>query len=67
VLDLIEAGMPLTEIVVQLGLYRAARDLGDIEAVASGNPSRVGKRMARKAVYRSTGRPTRRILRLFGL
>ena len=29
VLDLIEAGMPLTEIVVQLGLYRAARDLGD--------------------------------------
>jgi hypothetical protein len=51
VLDLIEAGMPLTEIVVQLGLYRAARDLGDIEAVASGNPSRVGKRMARKALY----------------
>ena len=47
--------------------YRAARDLGDIEAIGSGNPGRVAKRIARKKIYRTQGRLTRRWLRKFGL
>jgi hypothetical protein len=47
-------------------LYRAARDLGDIEAAAKG-PRTLGKRVARREVYRAEGRFTRRVLRRFGL
>ncbi|MFN2606923.1 MAG: hypothetical protein ABR511_03350 [Acidimicrobiales bacterium] len=47
-------------------LYRAARIMGDVQAAAKG-PGPLGKRLARKAVYRRTGRGTRRILRIFGL
>jgi hypothetical protein len=47
-------------------LYRAARDLGDVEAAAKG-PAAYEKRVLRKAVYRRTGRTTRKLLRLFGL
>ena len=48
-------------------LYRAGRDLGDVEAVASGNPAKVGKRIVRRKVYRTEGTITRRWLRKFGL
>jgi hypothetical protein len=34
-------------------LYRAARDLGNVQAAAKG-PSAYGKRMVRRKVYRST-------------
>lgn len=45
-------------------LYRAARLLGDVEAVKKG---RYPQRVVRKAVYRKTNRSTRRFLRMFGL
>ena len=48
-------------------LYRAGRDLGDVEAVASGNPDKIARRALRKRVYRAEGRVTRRWLRRFGL
>jgi hypothetical protein len=47
-------------------LYRAARDLGDAQAASRG-PSALGRRVARKAVYRAEGKATRRIFRKFGL
>lgn len=37
-------------------LYRAARTMGDVEAVASGNPKRVGKRVVNKRLGRALGR-----------
>ncbi len=43
-------------------LYRAARDLGDVEAVAKG-PTAYGKRRARKVVYRKWNGLLRRLLR----
>jgi hypothetical protein len=48
-------------------LYKAGRDLGDIEAVVSGNPGKVAKRVVRKRVYRVEGTVTRRWLRKLGL
>ena len=48
-------------------MYRAGRDLGDVEAAASGNPAKVGKRIVRRRVYRAEGTVTRRWLRKFGL
>lgn len=47
-------------------LYRAARDLGDIEAASRG-PGALGRRVVRRRVYRTTNRWTRRLLRGFGL
>ena len=47
-------------------LYRAARDLGNIEAAEKG-PTSYGKRVARRKVYRSTNRITGRFLRKLGL
>jgi hypothetical protein len=44
-------------------LYRLARVLGDVEAVSSGKPERVVKRIARKAAYRSTGRLLRKLFK----
>jgi hypothetical protein len=37
-------------------LYRSARVLGDIEAVASGNPKRVERRAGNKLIGRALGR-----------
>ena len=47
-------------------LYRAARDLGNVEAVEKG-PEAYGKRVVRRRVYRSTNRLTARFLRRLGL
>jgi hypothetical protein len=47
-------------------LYRAARDLGDVQAAAKG-PAAYGRRVARKRVYRSTNRSAYRLLRALGL
>jgi hypothetical protein len=48
-------------------LYRAARDMGDVEAAGSGNPAKVVKRVVRRRVYREEGKLTRRVPRRFGL
>ena len=48
-------------------MYRFGRDLGDVEAVASGNPAKVGKRIVRRRIYREEGKLTRRFLRKMGL
>jgi hypothetical protein len=47
-------------------LYRAARDLGNVEAAEKG-PAAYGKRYARRKVYARTNSMTRQILRAFGL
>jgi hypothetical protein len=47
-------------------LYRAARDLGNLEATEKG-PSSFGKRYARRRVYAKTNGLTRRFLRSIGL
>jgi hypothetical protein len=47
-------------------LYRAARDLGNVQAAAKG-PSAYGKRVARRAAYRKGNAGIRKVLRVFGL
>jgi hypothetical protein len=47
-------------------LYRAARDLGNIEAAEKG-PASYGKRVVRRKVYAKTNGLTRRLLRRVGL
>ena len=47
-------------------LYRAARDLGNIEAAEKG-PASYGKRVVRRKVYRKTNTATGKFLRRFGL
>jgi hypothetical protein len=47
-------------------LYRAARDLGDIQSAAKG-PGAYAKRRVRKVVYRRGNGALRAILRAFGL
>jgi hypothetical protein len=48
-------------------LYRDARILGDVEAVASSKPSKVAMRVVRRWVYRAEGTITRRWLRKMGM
>jgi hypothetical protein len=48
-------------------LYRAARDLGNVEAVEHGGVSGGAKRYARRAVYRKTNTVTGSFLRALGL
>jgi hypothetical protein len=48
-------------------LYRAARDLGNVEAVEHGGVSGGAKRYARRAVYRKTNGTLGRVLRGLGL
>ena len=43
-------------------LYRAARDLGNVEAAAKG-PGAYGKRVVRRKVYRSTNGVLGRLLK----
>jgi hypothetical protein len=47
-------------------LYRAARDLGNVEAASQG-PTSFGERYARRKVYAKTNGFTRKLLRSFGL
>ena len=47
-------------------LYRAARDLGNVEAAAQG-PSALAKRQIRRRAYRSTNRTLGGFLRAAGL
>ena len=47
-------------------LYRAARDLGNLEAAGKG-PTAFGKRYVRRKVYAKTNGFTRRLLRSIGL
>ena len=47
-------------------LYRAARDLGNLQAAEKG-PVSYGKRVARRKVYRRTNTALGRLLRGFGL
>jgi hypothetical protein len=47
-------------------LYRAARDMGNVQAAEKG-PSSYAKRVARRRVYRTTNGLTRHLLRSFGL
>jgi hypothetical protein len=48
-------------------LYRAARDLGNVEAVEHGGPEGLARRYTRRAVYRTTNRWTSSLLRGLGL
>jgi hypothetical protein len=47
-------------------LYRAARDVGNLEAASKG-PGSYAKRVVRQKVYRTTNGMTRHLLRGFGL
>ena len=48
-------------------LYRAARDMGNVEAVKNGGVEGLAKRDARRAVYRRTNKVTGSFLRALGL
>ncbi len=47
-------------------LYRAARDIGNVQAASRG-PGSYAKRVARRKVYRTTNGLTRHLLRGLGL
>ncbi len=47
-------------------LYRAARDLGNIQAAEKG-PTSYGKRVVRRKVYRTTNGIERRVMKDLGL
>ena len=47
-------------------LYRAARDLGNVQA-GRGGPTSYGKRVVRRKVYRTTNGINRRVLKDLGL
>jgi hypothetical protein len=47
-------------------LYRAARDLGNVQAATKG-PTAYSKRVVRRSIYRSTNRALGKSLRSFGL
>jgi len=44
-------------------LYAIARLLGDINAISSGSPGKIGKRAARRTAGRATGKTLRRIFK----
>lgn len=44
-------------------LYRSASVLGDVQAVSSGKPDRMVKRLIRKVAYRNFGSAMRRWIR----
>jgi hypothetical protein len=51
---------------VQRAAWRVSSVAGDVSAVTRG-PGAVGKRIVRKAAYRTTGRALNRLLRSLGL
>lgn len=48
---------------VRGNLYALARLLGDVQAVASGDPRRMAKRAVRRLVWKSVGRVLGRLFR----
>ncbi|HUZ21808.1 MAG TPA: hypothetical protein VMU75_14685 [Acidimicrobiales bacterium] len=48
-------------------LYRAARDLGNVEAVEHGGAGGLARRAARRSVYRKSNGLTGSLLRAIGL
>lgn len=44
-------------------LYAIARLLGDINAISSGSPGKIGKRAARRTAGRATGKALRKIFK----
>ncbi len=44
-------------------LYTLARLLGDFQAISSGNPKKMGKRVARRAAGKATGRAFRKLFK----
>lgn len=44
-------------------LYRTASILGDLNAIASGNPKKIAKRFGRKTFGRKSGKMIRKIFR----
>lgn len=58
-------GRPMTK-SLRSQLYRAARDLGDVQAAAKG-PVPYAKRRARKVAYRHVNTQLRGVLRVMGL
>jgi hypothetical protein len=59
-----EAEVRITRLRSQL--YRATRDLGNVQASAKG-PGHYAKRVVRRKVYRTTNGMTNHLLRSFGL
>jgi hypothetical protein len=51
---------------VRSQLYRAARDLGNVQAARRG-PSGIARRAVRRQVYRSVNRPLGKLLRALGI
>lgn len=44
-------------------LYQLAKFLGDFQALSSGNPGKVGKRIARRTVGKATGKGLRKLFK----
>ena len=44
-------------------LYQLAKLLGDISAITSGNPTKMAKRVGRRAVGKATGRAMRKLFK----
>ncbi len=44
-------------------LYTVARLLGDVKAVSSGSPKKIGQRIARRAAGRAAGKTLRKIFK----
>lgn len=44
------------------GLYRSASVMGDVQAAASGSPTKVVKRVVRKTVWRLFARSMRKLM-----
>ncbi len=44
-------------------LYKLAKFLGDFQAVSSGNPGKMGKRIARRTTGKAVGRSLRKLFK----
>lgn len=44
-------------------LYSLAKLLGDFQAITSGNPSKMGKRLGRRTAGKATGRALRKMFK----
>jgi hypothetical protein len=48
---------------IRRATYRAGSVLGDVEALASGSPAKIGKRIIRKTIWKAWGKFARSALR----